>query len=109
MDRVFAESLVHEIGVAAREIGTKDGPLAEAERFDEQGETDSDLFASGPGRDVQRLPLETGDPVDGVLRRSRRGRWAASKITSPVKQPQAFRFIGALSRCCGWERFLRRT
>ena len=31
MDRIFAESLIHEIGVAAHEIRSNDRPLAKAE------------------------------------------------------------------------------
>jgi hypothetical protein len=81
--------------------------LAEAERLDEQSEADGDFPAAGPRRDVQRLARESGDPVQASCAAAGEERWAPSMIISPPMQAEAFSSIGALSRCCDAERFLR--
>ena len=74
VDRVLAEGFVHEVRVAGRQVRPEDRTLAEAELLDEQGEADGDLFAAGPGGDMDRVARESGDPVDSVLRQGRGGK-----------------------------------
>ena len=59
-DRVLAERLVHEVRVAGRQVRAQDRPLAEAEHLDEQSEADRDLFAAGPGGDMNRVARKFG-------------------------------------------------
>src|SRR6516162_8219327 len=89
-------------GVAAREVGTKDGALAEAERFDKKGEADRDFFAAGPGGDVRRISLESGDGVDGGLRRGGREKVAGRQDHQCGEAARSFPFHRCLSPC--WRR-----
>src|ERR1700730_4288811 len=73
-ERIFAEILVDEIGVAGREVRAEHRALAEAELLDEQGETDGDLFAAGPRGDMNRVARKFGNPVRSVLRQGCRGK-----------------------------------
>ena len=106
--RIFAESLIHEIGVAAHEIRSNNRPLAKAERFDEQGEADGDFFAPGHAETCNGW---RGKPVtpSTVSCAAAGEAFAASRIISPAMQPEAFRFMGALPRCCDAEHLLRGT
>src|SRR5262249_47467374 len=71
VDRVLTKRLVYEVGTAGREIRTQDRSLAEAELFDEQGEADSDLFAAGPGSNLDWGAREPSHPVRALLRQDR--------------------------------------
>ena len=64
VDPVLAEGLIHQVRIAVRQVRPKNRPLAETELLDKQGEADGDLFAPGPGGDVDRL---TTGPVTGSL------------------------------------------
>ena len=61
VDPVLAEGLVHEVRIAVRQIRPENRTLAETELLDEQGEADGDLFAPGPGGDMDRVTTEPGD------------------------------------------------
>ena len=74
VDRVLAKCLVHEVGVAIRQIRTQHRALAESELFHEQREADGDFSAGGPGGNMHRLARERGDPVRAVLRQTRGGK-----------------------------------
>jgi hypothetical protein len=66
-DSVLAERLVHEVRVAAREIGPQDRALSKPELLNEQREADRHLPAPGPGGHMDRLAREPGDPVGSLL------------------------------------------
>lgn len=74
VDRVLAKCLVHEVRTPAREVRTQHRALPEAELLDEQSEADGDLFADGPGGDMDRLARKRRDPIGTVLSRDRGGK-----------------------------------
>ena len=68
VDGVLAKGFVHEIRIAACQVGTEYRALAEAEFLDEQRKAHGHLLAGRPSRDVNRLARQPGDPVGGILR-----------------------------------------
>src|SRR5262249_42539755 len=74
VDRVLTECLVHEVGVAARQIRTRHRGLPGDELFHEQREADRDLSARGPGGNMYGSARECGDPVGCVLRQGCAGK-----------------------------------
>jgi hypothetical protein len=65
----LAESLVHEIGIASRQVRAEHWALAKAEYLDEESKADGDLFSAGPSGDLNRVARKSCNPVSSVLRK----------------------------------------
>ena len=79
VDRVLAECLVHEVGVAGRQVRSQYRALPEAELLDEQREANRDLPAGGPSGHTDRLARKAGHPLGIVLRQGHRGKLRCSR------------------------------